>query len=98
MDGAEQGKYAEHDNDETKDREDERGHADSVSRLMSKRLEIWLAWCLLIGSLIAAPISAFTFAKDEPKTVLILSWLAITLTAMDYLKSTRVHRDVDTET
>ena len=62
---------------------------------MGKRAEVALAWTLLIGSLIGWPISALTVAKDEPPFILGLSWLAITLTAMDLLKSSRVHRDVD---
>jgi uncharacterized membrane protein YfcA len=62
---------------------------------LSKRLEVVLAWVLLVGSLIGWPLSALTLAKDEPQFVLGLSWLAITLTAADLLKSSRVHRDVD---
>lgn len=43
------------------------------------------AMFLFFGSLIGWPVSAFTFAKNEPPTVLALSWLAITLTALDVL-------------
>lgn len=59
-----------------------------------KRAEVILAWTLLVGSLIGWPLSALTVARDEPQFVLGLSWLAITLTAADLLKSSRVHRDV----
>jgi uncharacterized membrane protein YfcA len=62
---------------------------------VSKRLEIALAWTLLLGSLIGWPLSALTWARHEPQFILGLSWLAITLTAADLLKSSRVHRDVD---
>lgn len=62
---------------------------------MSKRLEVALAWVLLIGSLIGWPLSALTVARDEPPFILGLSLLAITLTAMDLLKTSRVHRDTD---
>jgi uncharacterized membrane protein YfcA len=58
------------------------------------RAEVALAWVLLIGSLIGWPLSALTVARDEPPFILGLSWLAITLTAADLLKSSRVHRDV----
>jgi uncharacterized membrane protein YfcA len=58
-----------------------------------KRAEVILAWTLLVGSLIGWPLSAFTVARNEPQFILGLSWLAITLTAMDFLKSSRVHRD-----
>jgi hypothetical protein len=60
-----------------------------------KRAEVALAWVLLVGSLIGWPLSALTFARDEPQAVLGLSWLAITLTALDLLKTSRVHRDQD---
>ena len=60
---------------------------------MGKRLEVALAWALLLGSLIGWPISALTLAKDEPPFILGLSWFAITLTAMDLLKTSRVHKD-----
>lgn len=58
-----------------------------------KRAEVILAWTLLVGSLIGWPLSALTIAREEPQFILGLSWLAITLTAMDFLKSSRVHRD-----
>jgi uncharacterized membrane protein YfcA len=64
---------------------------------VGKRAEVILAWTLLVGSLIGWPLSALTLAKDEPQFVLGLSWFAITLTAADLLKSSRVHRDVDDE-
>jgi uncharacterized membrane protein YfcA len=60
---------------------------------VTHRLEVALAWVLLAGSLIGWPLSALTVARDEPPFILGLSWLAITLTAMDLLKSSRVHRD-----
>jgi hypothetical protein len=41
------------------------------------------AGIVFVASLIGWPVSAFTFAKNEPMTVLGLSWLAITLTAVD---------------
>jgi hypothetical protein len=59
------------------------------------RLEVLFAWVLLVGSLIGWPASALVWARDEPQFVLGLSWLAITLTAMDLLKTSRVHRDQD---
>lgn len=48
------------------------------------------AWTLLVGSLIGWPLSMVTFAKDEPPFVLSLSWLAISLTAVDILSTTDV--------
>lgn len=60
-----------------------------------KNVEVYLAWTLLVGSLIGWPISALTVAADEPPFILGLSWFAITLTAMDLLKTSRVHKDAD---
>jgi hypothetical protein len=64
---------------------------------MIKRAEVALAWTLLVGSLVGWPLSAFTWAKSEPQFILGLSWLAITLTALDFLKTSRVHRDQSDE-
>lgn len=52
-----------------------------------------LAWVLLVGSLIGWPMSALVWARDEPQFVLGLSWLAITITALDLLTTSRVHRE-----
>ncbi len=57
------------------------------------KIEVRAAWFMLIGSLILWPISAVSWAKDEPPFVLGLSWFAITLTALDLLKTSRVHKD-----
>lgn len=54
------------------------------------KFRIYLAWVLLVGSLIGWPLSAFTFAKTEPITILSISWLALVLTAWDILNTTDV--------
>jgi hypothetical protein len=59
------------------------------------RNRVRLAWFLLVLSLIGWPISALTFAKQEPMTVLGLSWLAITLTALDVLLTADVRKEQD---
>lgn len=46
-------------------------------------------WLLLI-SLVAWPVSALTWAKDEPPFILGLSFLAITLTCADIWATTDV--------
>jgi uncharacterized membrane protein YfcA len=56
-----------------------------------------LAWLLLIGSLIGWPLSALTWASKEPQFILGLSWLAITLTALDLLATTDVRKEQDGE-
>lgn len=60
-----------------------------------KKAEVWVAWALLVVSLIGWPVSALTFASEEPPAILGLSWFAITLTALDLLKTSRVHKDAD---
>jgi uncharacterized membrane protein YfcA len=59
---------------------------------MSPRIRVRLALGLLIASLIGWPLSAVSFARHEPATVLGLSWFAISLTAADILVSTDVRR------
>lgn len=61
------------------------------------RIEAVGAGVLLVASIVGWPVSALTWARHEPPTVLGLSWVAITLTAMDLLKTSRVHKDQDDE-
>jgi hypothetical protein len=58
-----------------------------------RRARTIAAWCLLIGSTIAWPVTQLTIAKDEPPFTLGLSWLAIILTSMDLLTSSQVHEE-----
>lgn len=58
--------------------------------LASPRFRRVLAFTLLFGSLLGWPLSAFWLAKDEPPFVLALSWLAITVTALDLIATTDV--------
>jgi hypothetical protein len=64
---------------------------------MRRHLEVGLAWVLLLGSLAGWPASLIWWAKDEPPFVLSLSWLALVLTSLDLLKTSRVHRDQEDE-
>lgn len=57
---------------------------------MSPKVRLYVAWAMLVGSLVLWVISMFTFAKDEPKTILSLSWLAITITAWDVVSTASV--------
>ncbi len=54
------------------------------------RLRVRLAWVLLVASLAGWPVSAFTFARGEPVTVLGLSWVAIAVAALDVLLTAQV--------
>jgi len=53
------------------------------------------ALVLVVVTLIGWPLSALTWAKDEPQFVLGLSWLAITLTALDIAATTDVRAEQD---
>lgn len=57
------------------------------------RMEVVLAWGLIVACVVGWPWSQLTVAKDEPKFTLALSWLAILLTAVDYLKNSRAHKE-----
>lgn len=50
---------------------------------------------LLAVSLLGWPMSALTFARGEPATVLGLSWLAISITALDVLLTSSVSAKQD---
>jgi hypothetical protein len=60
---------------------------------VSPRTRVRLAWVLLGASLVGWPVTALTIAADEPPVVLGLSWLAITLTALDILSTQDVRRE-----
>lgn len=55
-----------------------------------KRWRLRFAWALVVLSVVGWPLSALTVARKEPQFVLGLSWLAITLTAVDILSTTDV--------
>jgi hypothetical protein len=50
---------------------------------------------LLALSVLGWPLSALTLARDEPQTVLGLSWLAISVTCLDVLFTSQVKADQD---
>jgi len=52
---------------------------------------------LVAVSLIGWPVTALTVARGEPQFILALSWLAITLTAVDVAATTDVRAEVDDE-
>ncbi len=61
----------------------------------SKPGRVRLAAVLLVVSILGWPVSAVTIARDEPPTVLGLSWMAIALTALDVLFTSQVHEKQD---
>jgi hypothetical protein len=68
-----------------------------LQKLLSPRNRRAGAAVLLVLSLVFWPISAVTWAKDEPQFILGLSWLALTLTALDILATTDVRAAGDEE-
>ena len=54
-----------------------------------------IAWIVVFVSVIGWPLSAISFAADEPQFVLGLSWLAITITALDVLSTSDVRAEQD---
>jgi uncharacterized membrane protein YfcA len=65
---------------------------------MDPKWRVRAAWVLLTASVVGWPISALTFARDEPPVVLGLSWFAITITALDLLSTNQVHEKQAEET
>lgn len=59
------------------------------------KYRVYGATVLFFLSVIGWPLSAFTFAKDEPPFILGLSWMAITLTALDILSTADVRAQED---
>lgn len=57
------------------------------------RVRTIAAWCLLIGSVIAWPITSITVFRNEPQGVLGLSWGAIIIEAGSLLTASQVRED-----
>ncbi len=64
---------------------------------MSASVHVRLAWALLMVSMIAWPITAWTVFRGEPQGILGLSFLAIILTALDVIATTTVHAKQEEE-
>lgn len=58
--------------------------------MISPSRRVAAAKTLVVVSLIGWPVTALTVARAEPQFVLALSWLAITLTAVDVWLTTDV--------
>lgn len=70
-----------------------RGIARWVRSPRARRVRVAVAWCLLGGSIVGWPVSALTWAANEPPFILGLSWLAIILTAWDIVQTSEVHEE-----
>ena len=58
-----------------------------------RRIRVVAAFWAIPASLTLWVLSALTWASSEPQFVLGLSWLAITLTAIDILTTSQVHEE-----
>lgn len=63
--------------------------------IRSPQVRFKAAVVIFFGCLIAWPVSSFTFAKQEPQTILGLSWGAMLLTAIDVMASTDIRKEID---
>jgi hypothetical protein len=52
-----------------------------------------ISWFVLLLSAIGWPLSALTLAAEEPPFILGLSWLAITITALDVIVTSDVRAE-----
>lgn len=53
------------------------------------------AWGIVIASIVAWPVTAFTVFSKEPQAVMALSWIAIILSAVILLVTTDVRKEQD---
>ena len=58
-----------------------------------RKARVIAAWVILVASCIGWPLSAFTWAKDEPQFILGLSWAAIILASAELLTSSQIHQE-----
>ena len=57
----------------------------------AKRGKLWVALILVPASLVLWLVTSLTVARDEPQFTLGLSWIAVTLLALDLLTTAQVH-------
>jgi hypothetical protein len=59
----------------------------------ARTVKVWLAWAFLLAS-IAGTVLDFATNRTEPFHVLMLSWLALDISAVQVLVAVMTHRDV----
>jgi hypothetical protein len=65
----------------------------ALSSARGRRIKTLAAFWAIPITLVLWVLSALTWASSEPQFVLGLSWLAITLTAIDILTSAQIHEE-----
>jgi hypothetical protein len=66
-----------------------------MGKVFSTKTQLVLAWFFLVASVIGWPISLIT--TDEPPYILSLSWLALTLTAFNWISAAEANRRVEVQ-
>lgn len=64
---------------------------------MRPKVRVRAAWVLLVGALVAWPVTALTVFREEPQGILGLSFLAIVLTAADIVSTQDVRKQQEGE-
>jgi hypothetical protein len=59
---------------------------------VTPKLRVRAAWALLVGCIVAWPVTALTVFRDEPQGILGLSFLAIILTCADIVSTQDVRK------
>lgn len=64
---------------------------------LSAKTRLRVAWVIIFISIVGWPLSMVTFATQEPPAILALSWLAITITALDVVSTSDVSAEQEKE-
>ena len=67
----------------------------ALEQKTSTTIIIWASWILLVVSVVAWPVTAYTVAKDEPPFILGLSWFAIIYAAANTLLTAYTKRSAE---
>jgi len=65
-----------------------------MNDILSTKAQLVISWICLVVALVGWPVSALTWARDEPAFILGLSWLALVLTSYGNIVSAQVNKEV----
>lgn len=63
--------------------------------LLTAKAQFYLSLGMLLGAVVGWPLSALTWARDEPQFVLGLSWLALIIGSYNTIITAQVHGETD---
>jgi hypothetical protein len=72
-------------------------HRTGGRLFFSAKALLVISWACLLTSLIGWPLSALTWAKDEPQFVLGLSWMALIIGSYNTIITAMVNKEVRSE-